>query len=139
MSDEFSSDFPYEKRMFISKLNPESAPFLPSSYYQHIQEVQQPTFSSEDHKNHLHIQPIVNGHDDYNSTTIYSIEPSEHLSSQTHYIQETEPNNHYYSTTSSHIEPVNISDAEPLTETKQEDDDTSNTEHNLGEKPDELK
>lgn len=92
MVDEYSADLPYEKRIFISKLNPESPPFEPSTYYQHIQEV----------------QPITNVHQNYYSTTIHSIEPSEYIPTQIHYIQETKPN-YQQSTTSSHIEPVNIS------------------------------
>jgi hypothetical protein len=109
MVDEFSGDVPYQKRTFISKLNPESPPFEPSSYYQ---EVSQPKFPSEANNNHLHIEPIINGHrsddENYYSTTIHSIEPSEYLVSPTHYIQETMLNVQQ-PTTSSHIESVNIS------------------------------
>jgi len=111
MVDEFSIDFPYQKGTFISKLNPESPPFEPSSFYQHIQEIPQPKSTSENTNNHLHIQPITNEHQDnenYYSTTIHSIEPSEYISSQRHYIQETKPD-YQQPTTSSHIEPVNIS------------------------------
>ena len=104
-----TDDFPaYQQRTFISKLNPESPPFLPSSYYQHIQEVSQPKISSD---NHLHIQPITNNHHNnqtYHSTTIHPIEPSEYVPTQRHYIQETIPD-HQHSIVSSHIEPVNIS------------------------------
>jgi hypothetical protein len=123
-----TDDFPaYQKRTFISKLNPESPPFLPSSYYQHIQEVSQPKISSE---NHLHIEPITNDHhnnQNYHLATIYPIEPSEHVSTQRHYIQETTPDNQH-SIVSSHIEPVNIS----------YDDQEEKITH-VNEKPDEIK
>jgi hypothetical protein len=105
-------DFPYQKSTFISKLNPESPPFQPSSYYQQIQEVSQPNFTSH----HLHIEPITNSHQDnenYSSTTIHSIEPTEYTSSQRHYIQETTSDHQQPTTTASHIEPVDQS----LTET----------------------
>jgi len=108
MVDEISADLPYQKRTFISKLNPESPPFEPSTSYQHIQEVSQAKFISKDN---LHIQPITNGHqnnENYYSTTIHSIESSEHIPTQIHYIQETKPD-YQQSVTSSHIEPVNIS------------------------------
>ncbi|CAF1038675.1 unnamed protein product [Adineta steineri] len=110
MGDMFSFDYPNEKRTFISKLNPDSPVFYPSSFYHHIQEVTQPEFSFKDNNNHSHIQPITNGyheHENYYSTTIHSIEPSQHHISQTSYIQEMIPNNRQ-STTLSHIEPVNI-------------------------------
>jgi hypothetical protein len=111
MVDELSVDFSDQKRTFISKLNPESPPFEPSYYYQHIQEISQPKFSSEDNQNHLHIQPIKNDHQNdqnFHSTTIHSIEPSEHVSSQIHYIQETIPD-YQQPRISSHIESVNVS------------------------------
>ncbi|CAF1047316.1 unnamed protein product [Adineta steineri] len=110
MGDMFSFDYPNEKRTFISKLNADSPVFYPSSFYHHIQEVTQPEFSFKDNNNHSHIQPITNGyheHENYYSTTIHSIEPSQHHISQTSYIQEMIPNNRQ-STTLSHIEPVNI-------------------------------
>jgi hypothetical protein len=137
MSNDFSTS---QTRTFISKLNPESPPFEPSSYYQHIQEASQPKISSG---NHLHIQPITNGHQDnqnYYSTTIQRVEPSEHVAPPTHFIQETIPHNQY-STVSSHIQPVNI----PIEEEENKEEDITNqstsfnTEASVNEKLDELK
>ncbi|CAF4294062.1 unnamed protein product, partial [Rotaria sordida] len=56
-------------------------------------------------------QPTTNDQYDnsnYYSTTIHSIEPSEQISSQPHYIQETTSDNQH-PTSSYHIEPVNTS------------------------------
>jgi len=135
MSDEFSVDFPHQKRTFISKLNPECPPFEPSSFSHHIQAVSQAQFSPEDNNNNLHIQSITNGHHDdqnYYSTTIHSIEPTEHSSSQAHYIQETIPDNQH-STTSYHIEPVHHDLFEHLLSQTKEDDDDSKKEENTNQ------
>ncbi|CAF3924366.1 unnamed protein product [Rotaria sordida] len=85
-------EFPSQTRPSISLINPESSSFEPSSYSQHIQ----PTTNDQyDNSN-------------YYSTTIHSIEPSEQISSQPHYIQETTSDNQH-PTSSYHIEPVNTS------------------------------
>lgn len=110
MVDEYLTNYPYQKRTFISKLNPESPPFQPSSYYQPIQEVSQSKLISEN--NHLNIQPITNGYQqNYNSTSIQSTEPSEYIPSQTHFIHETK-SEYQQSTISSYIQPVKMSEEE---------------------------
>ncbi|UJR07620.1 hypothetical protein I4U23_011909 [Adineta vaga] len=119
MTDKFSINHPYQKRAFISKLNPESPPFQPSSFYQHIQEVSQPKPTLENYNNHLHIQSVTNGfHDNHNysSTIIHPAESTEHQVSHPHYIEETMPNGRQ-STRSTHFEPVNVSWSDDLFET----------------------
>ncbi|CAF4070693.1 unnamed protein product [Rotaria sp. Silwood2] len=170
MDDEFPTDFPSQTRTYISILNPESSSFEPSSYSQHIEEVSQPKCSSENNNHHLHIQPTTNDqYDNQNhySTSIHSIEqPAECISSQTHFIQETISDNQH-STSSCHIEPVNICHndqfKQPIFQTKEEEDyydekneqstneissqqsininneEIINNETNLNETPDELK
>ncbi|CAF4871150.1 unnamed protein product [Rotaria sp. Silwood1] len=140
MDDEFPTDFPSQTRTYISVLNPEATSFEPSSYSQHIQEVSKPKSFSEDNNHHLHIQSTTNDqydNENYYSTTIHSIEPSEHISSQTHFIQETITNNQH-PTSSYHIEPVNISSNDHLKQstlqTKEEhDDDHQKIEQNIDE------
>lgn len=112
MTDDLSISHPYQKRSFISKLNPESPPFHPSSFYQHIQRAPQPASSLDNYNNHFHIQPVINEvHDNHNyscSTPIHPIEPTDHQVSHSHYIEKMIPNSQH-STTSSHIESLETS------------------------------
>ena len=119
MTDELSIGYSYQKRSFISKLNPESPPFHPSSFYQERQRTPQPESSLNNYNNHFHIQPVTNEfHDNHNyscSTTIYPIEPTDHQVSHSHYIEkmisDSQP-----STTFSHIEPLKTSPSSDLLE-----------------------
>ncbi|CAF1139388.1 unnamed protein product [Adineta ricciae] len=131
MTDELSIGYSYQKRSFISKLNPESPPFHPSSFYQQIQRAPQPEASLNNYNNHFHIQPVTNEfHDNHNyscSTTIHPIEPTDHQVSHSHYIEKMIPNSQH-STTSSHIEPLQTSSSQTSTNIH-EDSDENNTQH----------
>ncbi|CAF1189967.1 unnamed protein product [Adineta ricciae] len=119
MTDELSIGYSYQKRSFISKLNPESPPFHPSSFYQQIQRASQPESSLNNYNNHFHIQPVTNEfYDNHNyscSTTIHPIEPTDHQVSHSHYIEKMIPNSQH-PTTSSHIEPLETSSSSDLLE-----------------------
>jgi hypothetical protein len=116
MADESNTDISAEKIATLSSHLNENAPsFEPSSSFEHIEETQQRRLSTEDTKNHLHIQSVQNGDQidqNDNSSNIQSIDPSENNSTETHFIEESTRNNfndNQDPISPSHIEPVTIS------------------------------